>query len=756
MTSKRQINLIFSYGFIFLGLFLILLWGISLISFSDVAPVNAESKQMAELMLLDEYKYDLEKVIVVYEEHPDEYEVVKVNQAESSIKTYKSNNEYSVLTSHNRRLGRTQIQSLKNNVSDKLEQLLDDSTVLHAQPVYYYEATWTSNGSQAFPDDYDEFSDHWYYELEDLSNLWYQQGCHEAMMGCGGSRDVVVAVLDTGLAYADRTDKLGFNYGASADFLSSSGFNLYTNSGEDAPGGNGYGNEADDDGNGIIDDYNGFNAFFYSYCKYEYGNPCIQDHRVEAGYPNDKQGHGTFVTGNIASVVDNALGSVSPAFKTTILPIKVSSFFTTSIDSLSVKEALDYARKAEVDIINMSFGGPSPWDQAVEDALERAADAGIILVAATGNNAASTDPDSHRDEIGYPAAYEDVIAVGAVTYDGTSSSRSSYSQYGCPPSDEAPFDQNCLDVTAYVGDTTTSNAAYQVSYSCYFSDSCPDDPNSPPGSGDTSFQTFTADASLGTSFAAPQVSAIAALIKSTKPNIEPDMIKPYILDKATLLSGTGTWGSETGWGAIDFSNTISELRADSVPTLSFDSKSTDGHRTIEFDWSNVNDATPFDVAGFNDAYHEVEYSFYLSEQTDSSGLIQLSDCSGYKMSESTSGTCSNSVKQFASGSYYLYSCLNDKVHSDVCYYDSSSTVTFDHTNIDCGPMDYTASGNVGIADFADFASVYKTDDNPKVCQDDPSAYGSDVCGPKDTDGDNDVDIIDFAVFAEEKYGQDCT
>jgi subtilisin family serine protease len=77
-------------------------------------------------------------------------------------------------------------------------------------------------------------------------------------------------------------------------------------------------------------------------------------------------------------------------------------------DTISLLKALDWMKKFDVKLINMSFSGPQ--DALVGDAIARMSESGVIFVAAAGNEGPTAEPS-------YPAAYPQVIAVTAVTKD---------------------------------------------------------------------------------------------------------------------------------------------------------------------------------------------------------------------------------------------------------------------------------------------------------------------------------------------------
>lgn len=129
----------------------------------------------------------------------------------------------------------------------------------------------------------------------------------------------------------------------------------------------------------------------------------------------DIDGHGTHVAGTAAAVTDNSKGIAGVSWKGKIIAIKALD--DTGNGSISnIVEAILYAaglsdnpkRIDAVDIINMSLGSFS-GSITLENVIKKAAEAGVIMVAAAGNNGSGLD---------YPAAYEEVISVAAVDSSG--------------------------------------------------------------------------------------------------------------------------------------------------------------------------------------------------------------------------------------------------------------------------------------------------------------------------------------------------
>jgi subtilisin family serine protease len=190
------------------------------------------------------------------------------------------------------------------------------------------------------------------------------------------SPTVVVAVIDTGVDYTHKDIAV----------------NMWTNPGEIA------GNNKDDDGNGINDDV--FGAKFAN--------------NVASGDPKDDNEHGTHCAGTIGAEGNNARGVVGVNWKIQIMALK----FLDSTGSGSTNDAIrciDYAieqksKGVNVRVMSNSWGGGGE-SQALADAITRAEQAGILFVAAAGNESANNDLVPN-----FPSNYpnENVLAVAAI------------------------------------------------------------------------------------------------------------------------------------------------------------------------------------------------------------------------------------------------------------------------------------------------------------------------------------------------------
>lgn len=216
----------------------------------------------------------------------------------------------------------------------------------------------------------------------------------------------------------------------------------------------------------------------------------------------DVDGHGTMVCGIVAAVANNSLGIAGVASNVSIMPLKVVSDDGGSL--LDIISAIRYAADNGADVIGMSIGGTfTKGLLALEAAVDYAHQHGCVLVAAAGNN--------NTNELFYPAAYENVIAVSAID---ESDQKASFSNYG-----------DYIDVCAPGVNILSTNLNGTYSY----------------GS--------------GTSFAAPFVTGVVAAMLSKTPSLSPENVTETLQLQAEDLGEEG-WDQFYGWGLVDAYATI--------------------------------------------------------------------------------------------------------------------------------------------------------------------------------------------------------
>ncbi len=121
-------------------------------------------------------------------------------------------------------------------------------------------------------------------------------------------------------------------------------------------------------------------------------------------HATDANGHGTHVAGTVAQATDNGLGVAGVAPGAAILPVRVldANGVGTSVD---VANGIIWAVDNGAAVINMSLGAASPA-MVIEEACSYAHEAGVLVVASSGN-------EGYTNFVGYPAAFDTTIAVGA-------------------------------------------------------------------------------------------------------------------------------------------------------------------------------------------------------------------------------------------------------------------------------------------------------------------------------------------------------
>jgi subtilisin family serine protease len=224
-------------------------------------------------------------------------------------------------------------------------------------------------------------------------------------------------------------------------------------------------------------------------------------------------GHGTKVAGIIGAATNNGAGMAAIAWQSPILPVKVcDSSGQCAYDNIAA--GIVYAVDQGAKVINISLGYTSP-SSTLEDAVNYAWNRGVVIVAGAGNNGSNAD----TNQILYPAAYPNVVAVGAT---GQNDVRMSWSSYG-PDMDIAAPGSSIL-ITTYTGGYAYGN---------------------------------------GTSFAAPHVAGAAALLWASGASSTSAVVSALCQgaddDDPSDFYGSPGWDQYYGWGRLNIHRSLLAL-----------------------------------------------------------------------------------------------------------------------------------------------------------------------------------------------------
>jgi subtilisin family serine protease len=226
--------------------------------------------------------------------------------------------------------------------------------------------------------------------------------------------------------------------------------------------------------------------------------------------PSDDYGHGTAVAGSAAACGNNSTGVAGVAWKSCVMPLKVTaSDGATSLSLLA--QAVLYAADHGARVINMSFASPSS-SISLQNAIDYAWSRNVVIVASAGNYANSTPQ--------YPAACTNVVAVSSTQSNDTLASSSSYGSFVTLA---AP------GVTIW---TTDMNGNY-----------C---------------------AKSGTSFSSPIVAGVAALVASANPALSNAEIVDILKNTADDLGASG-YDPYFGHGRINASRAVQAASGGTPP-----------------------------------------------------------------------------------------------------------------------------------------------------------------------------------------------
>jgi subtilisin family serine protease len=291
-----------------------------------------------------------------------------------------------------------------------------------------------------------------------------------------GDTSVVIAIMDTGVdtTHPDLASRIWHNPGEIA------------------------GNGLDDDGNGLVDDLEGW----------DFGQG---DNDPKPEYTPDASGidvgfHGTFCAGIAAAATDNADGIAGAGWNSRIMPLKVSHP-DSGLASSAIAGAFAYAVDNGASVISMSFGGPG--DPGVPEFFQALVDmatySGAVCVAAAGN-----DGDSIRV---YPAACDNVLAVAATGFDNT---RADFSNWGPWVDVAAPGSAMWSTICQNYTFTDIDQFFYVFLFGW--------DGVNPYMYGD------------GTSFACPLTAGVCGLVRARYPYLTPQLVAQHVISTGDAVA----------------------------------------------------------------------------------------------------------------------------------------------------------------------------------------------------------------------------
>jgi len=376
-------------------------------------------------------------------------------------------------------------------VSQAVARLTASGLVEYAEPNYLCHAFTTPN-------------DPLFSRLWALQNTGQDGGSSGADIGATkawdidtGQRSVIIGIIDSGIDYTHDDLKAA----------------VYTNPGEDPwsdPNNPTTGNHVDDDHNGYIDDWKGWNFV------------------KETNDPMDDNSHGSHCAGTIGAVGNNSTGITGICWNVQLLPLKFLNAEGSGYTGDAV-QAITYATNLGAKILNNSWGS-NEYSNALLDAINYAHQKGVLVVAAAGNDGINTDVYPN-----YPSCYDapNIISVAA------SDNKDERAVWGSEdnPSDNCGF--TCNNVMAAVpgsnyGSTTVDLAA--------------------PGSGIWSTVPGGYARFDGTSMATPHVCGVAGLVWSHFPSLTNVQVRERILANVDPLSSwnglVATNGRLNAWKAL--------------------------------------------------------------------------------------------------------------------------------------------------------------------------------------------------------------
>jgi len=471
--------------------------------------------------------------------------------------------------------------------------------VEYAEPYFRFRLLGEPNDAR--------YAEQWALDMLNMADAWDVTT---------GDSTVVIGYIDTGINY---------NHEDLRD-------NIYINPGEYGTNGDLRNNGRDDDGNGLVDDWRGWDFL---------GNGTLQN-PVPDNDPMDFDGHGTSGAGIAAARTNNGTGIAGVGYNTKILPIKVQNDGGTT--DIAGYGGLRYAADMGCTVINASWGSYGEFSQVLQDEIDYAWSKGVLVVGGAGNNAINTDLRPFL-----PACLNHVLAVSSLEQDGSATTTTSFG----------------TSVHVYAPGTDILTVRMSFGY-----------------------QTVT-----GTSFATPHISGLAALIFAQHPDWTPDQVLKQIRVTADRL-GAGDdplyYGKANGYTAVSANATLEDIPGLGVSSVAVSTASgaviTEPEQTATVDVTLMNylaptadatvelevdplygslDATSFTLGGMlTEDTEDISFTFTLAEDANlSEGYVPV-------------------ILKFTDGSYVDYDIVRIRVEFDEGWRTTFNAITYGFNSID--------------------------------------------------------------------------
>ncbi len=373
------------------------------------------------------------------------------------------------------------------SVAKYIKQLETDSLVEYAESNITYQAAMTPSDTH--------YEEQWYLKRIKAPEAWNYQSTSPA---------VVIAVIDSGvqIQHPDLKDNIWFNAGEIE------------------------GNKKDDDHNGLVDDRYGWDFI---------NNTADPSPKFKSGFTEAGILHGTVVAGIAAAAGNNNEGITGVSWNARIMSLKALDDAGNG-DTASVVRSIDYAIAKGANIINLSFVSYS-YSRTLHDAIKRAHDANVIVLAPAGNESSAGEGINLNKKPIYPACYKDSknkpLVVGVAATDAIDQ-KAPFSGFGSSCISLSAPGVSFYSTAVYAPDKSINGELFNGYYDGYWS---------------------------GTSVAVPLVSGALALLQGVNPSLSPQEAIDILLRNTDDINALNpTYVNQLGRGRLNVTSAILAAR----------------------------------------------------------------------------------------------------------------------------------------------------------------------------------------------------